>query len=316
MSAIAQRRLGQSGLFVSAVGLGTNNFGGRLDLEASRKVIHRALDEGINFFDTADVYGNKGGSEQILGEVLGERRKDVILATKFGNLVDEAAGIQGASRRSIFLAVEASLRRLKTDWIDLYQVHKPDPDTPIAETVAALGELVRQGKVRYIGLSNFAPWQIVEAQHVARQLGVSPFLTSQDEYSLLHRAPEGERAQVLERYGLSLLPFFPLANGLLTGKYKRNEPAPSDSRLAKVSNLSERYLHERNLAKVEKLQQFANAHGRTLLELAFSWLASKPFVASVIAGASTAEQAGLNAKAANWVLAQEELGELEKVLEG
>jgi len=314
MNAIAQRRLGHSGLFVSAVGLGTNNFGGRLDLEASRKVIHRALDEGINFFDTADVYGNKGGSEQILGEVLGERRKEVILATKFGNVIDEAAGIQGASRRSIFLAVEGSLRRLKTDWIDLYQIHKPDPDTPIAETVAALGDLVRQGKVRYIGLSNFAPWQIVEAQHVARQLGLSPFLTSQDEYSLLHRAPEGERAQVLERYGLSLLPFFPLANGLLTGKYKRNEPAPSDSRLAKVGNLAERYLHERNLAKVEKLQQFANAHGRTLLELAFSWLVSKPFVASVIAGASTAEQVSLNAKAATWVPGEEQLRQLEAVL--
>ncbi|WP_255991676.1 aldo/keto reductase [Chitinolyticbacter albus] len=308
-----QRQLGHSGLSVSLVGLGTNNFGGRLDLEASRRVIHKALDVGINFFDTADVYGNKGGSETILGEVIGSRRQDVILATKFGNPIDEAAGLKGTSRRYLFNAAEASLKRLKTDWIDLYQIHKPDPATPIEETVQALHDLVRAGKVRYVGLSNFAPWQIVEAQRVAKELGASPFITSQDEYSLLHRKPEGHRAEVIERYGLSLLPFFPLANGLLSGKYKCNEPAPDGTRLASSSNLAERYLTERNLGVAEQLGRYANEHGHTLLELAFSWLGAKPFVGSIIAGASTPEQVEANARAVSWQLSSEELAQVDAI---
>jgi aryl-alcohol dehydrogenase-like predicted oxidoreductase len=306
-----ERNLGYSGLKVSLVGLGTNNFGGRLDLEASRRVIHKALDLGVTFIDTADVYGNKGGSETILGEVLGARRQDVILATKFGYPMGEEGALQGASRRYIFQAVEASLKRLKTDWVDLYQVHHPDPDTPIEETVRALEDLVRQGKVRYIGLSNFAPWQIVEAQAIARQAGASSFISSQDEYSLLRREPEKERVTVLRHYGLSLLPFFPLANGLLTGKYRQGEPAPAGSRLAGTTGLAERYLTEANLAVVERLRRFAEERGHTLLELAFSWLVAHPFVASVIAGASAPEQVEQNVQAVEWALSDEELAEID-----
>ena len=223
------RTLGHSGLKVSSVGLGTNNFGGRLDLDASRLVIHKALDLGINFFDTADIYGNKGGSETILGKVLGEKRKDIIIATKFGNAVDDEGKLKGASRRYIFSAIEASLTRLNTDWIDVYQIHRPDPDTPIEETIRALDDLITQGKVRYLGLSNFAPWQIVEAQLIAESLGAHRFISTQDQYSLLSRGIEGDYVDAINSVGLGLLPYSPLANGLLSGKYKRNQEPPENS---------------------------------------------------------------------------------------
>ena len=213
-----KRRLGNSGIEVSLVGLGANNFGGRTDLEASRKVIHRALDLGITLIDTADIYGNKGGSEEILGKVLGARRKDIVLATKFGLVMDDAGKLRGASRRYIAQALEASLRRLKTDWIDLYQLHRPDAQTPIEETLRALDDLVKAGKVRAIGCSNLSDAQLVESMTVAQRHGLTPFVTAQDEYSLLERELEKNRLLIMRRHGMSLLPYFPLASGLLTGK--------------------------------------------------------------------------------------------------
>src|SRR5712692_7604527 len=216
------RNLGRSGLRVSLVGLGCNNFGGRIELEASRKVVHRALDLGITLLDTADIYGNLGGSETCLGQILGDRRKDIVLATKFAMPMDQAKTLKGASRGYIMAAVEASLKRLKTDWIDLYQVHQPDPATPIEETMRALDDLIRQGKVRYVGCSNFPAWQVVSAQWTARHRGLDAFVSCQDEYSLLVRDIERELVPAMTEYGLGLLPFFPLASGLLTGKYNRH----------------------------------------------------------------------------------------------
>jgi aryl-alcohol dehydrogenase-like predicted oxidoreductase len=226
-----QRNLGSSGLRVSVVGLGCNNFGMKLDLEQTRAVVHKALDCGITLFDTADSYGNRGGSEEALGQVLGDRRKDIVLATKFGLPMDAAETKKGASRRYILSAVEASLGRLKTDWIDLYQLHRPDPLTPIEETVRALDDLVRAGKVRYIGCSNLPAWQVVDALWTAKQVGGTSFICCQDEYSLLARDIERELIPAISAHGLGLLPYFPLASGLLTGKYQRNAAMPQDARL-------------------------------------------------------------------------------------
>ncbi|MEC5387547.1 aldo/keto reductase [Uliginosibacterium sp. H3] len=310
---MSYRTLGKSGLKVSVVGLGANNFGGRIDLEASRKVIDAAIEHGINFFDTADVYGNKGGSESIIGEVLGARRKQVIIATKFGNVIDEEKGLKGASRQYIVSAVEASLKRLKTDWIDLYQLHRPDAATPIDETLRALDDLIRSGKVRYIGASNLPAWQVVEAQYIARELGTHRFISSQDEYSLLKRDAERELLPALNAYGIGLLPFFPLANGLLTGKYKRGEAAPAGTRLAGDGARADRILNEHNLGIVERLEAFARERNHSLLELAFSWLLANPAVSSVIAGATRPEQIEQNVKAAGWLLSAAELEEIDRI---
>ena len=306
------RNLGRSGLRVSVVGVGCNNFGPRLDLEAARKVVHRALDLGITLFDTADTYG-KGGSETILGETLGPRRNDIVLATKFGWTMDEARGLFGASRRYIMNAAEASLRRLKTDHIDLYQLHRPDPRTPIEETLRALDDLIRQGKVRYVGCSNLAGWQVSDAQWSARHLGINAFISCQDEYSLLARDIEGERLDAMRAFGLGLLPYFPLAGGLLTGKYKRGAEPPPNTRLAVSPGLRARFLSDESLDVVEKFEAFATAQGHTMLELAFSWLAAQAPVASVIAGASTPEQVEQNAKAVGWKLTPEELAEIDRL---
>ena len=284
------RNLGRSGLQVSLVGLGCNNFGGRLDLAATRKVVHRALDLGVTLFDTADIYGERGRSEEYLGESLGDRRKDIVLATKFGMAMDDAGVRKGASRRYILSAVEASLKRLKTDWIDLYQLHQPDPLTPIEETLRTLDDLIRQGKVRYVGCSNLPAWQVVEALWTAKHAGLDRFVCCQDEYSLVVREPERELIPAMERYGLGLLPYFPLASGLLTGKYKRNASMPAGARLTETKRLADRYLTEANWRIVERLEDFCARRGRTLLELAFSWLAARPTVASVIAGATQPEQ--------------------------
>ncbi len=307
------RNLGGSGLRVSAVGLGCNNFGQRIDLEASRKVIHKAIDLGITLFDTADIYSNMGGSETVLGEVLGDRRKDIVLATKYSKAMAEDGTKQGASRRYIFEAVEASLKRLKTDYIDLYQQHDYDPLTPIEETMRALDDLVRQGKVRYIGNSNFPAWRIAEAEYVARAMNVSRFISCQDEYSLVVRDIEKDLLPAAQEYKLGLLPFFPLASGLLTGKYKRGEEAPADTRFGKVPRLRDRYINPRNEDIVEKLQAFAKARGHTMLELAFSWLAARPQVASVIAGATRVEQVEQNVKAIGWALTAEEIAEIDGI---
>ncbi len=308
-----ERNLGPSGLRVSLVGLGCNNFGGRIDLEATRKVVHKALDLGITLFDTADVYGERGGSETFLGQILGEKRKDIVLATKFGMAMDDAERLKGASRRYIMAAVEASLRRLKTDWIDLYQLHRPDPLTPIDETLRALDDLVRQGKVRYIGCSNLPAWQVVEAQWAARSAHLTPFVSCQDEYSLLVRDIERELVPAIETYRLGLLPYFPLASGLLTGKYKRNAPLPEGARLTSTQRLADRYMTEANWAKVEALERFCAEHGRSLLDLAFSWLAAKPYVASVIAGATKPEQLEKNVRAIEWSLTADELAEVDRL---
>src|SRR5437763_1947605 len=251
------RNLGGSGLRVSAVGLGCNNFGQRIDLEASRKVIHKAIDLGITLFDTADIYSNMGGSETVLGEVLGDRRKDIVLATKFSKPMSQDGTKQGASRRYIMSAVEASLTRMKTDYIDLYQQHDYDPLTPIEETLRALDDVVRQGKVRYIGNSNFPAWRIAEAEFCARAMNVNRFVSCQAEYSLVVRDIEKDLLPAAQQYNLGLLPFFPLASGLLTGKYKRGAAPPDDTRFAKAPALKDRYITPRNEDIVEKLQSFA-----------------------------------------------------------
>jgi aryl-alcohol dehydrogenase-like predicted oxidoreductase len=306
------RNLGKSGLRVSLVGLGCNNFGGRTGPEQSRKVIEKALDLGITLFDTADMYGERGGSETILGDVLGARRKDIVLATKFGMPMDEAKTLRGASRRYILSAVEASLRRLKTDWIDLYQLHQPDRHTPIEETLRTLDDLIRQGKVRHIGCSNLPAWQVVEAQWTSRQLGLNAFVSCQDEYSLLVRDVEHELIPAMEAYGLALLPYFPLASGLLSGKYERSR-MPEGARLTLSKSLGERYLTEANWTTVDRLKEFCAQRGRSLLELAFSWLVAHPLVSSVIAGATRPEQLEQNVKAVGWILTAEEMQETDRL---
>lgn len=310
------RNLGRSGLRVSAVGLGCNNFGQRTDLETSRKVIHKAIDLGITLFDTADIYAGMGGSETVLGEVLGDRRKDIVLATKYCKPMSNDGSKQGASRRYIMSAVEASLKRLKTDYIDLYQQHDYDALTPIEETLRTLDDLVRQGKVRYIGNSNFPAWRIAEAEMAARQMGVAAFVSCQDEYSLVVRDIEKDLLPAAQHFNLGLLPFFPLANGLLTGKYKPGAEPPADSRFTKAPALRDRSATPRNQAIVENLDAFVKTRGHTLLELAFSWLAARPQVSSVIAGATRVEQIEQNVKAAEWKLTADEMKEIDGITLG
>ncbi len=307
------RKLGNAGPEVSVVGLGCNNFGMRIDLEASRKVIHKAIDLGITLFDTADIYGGRGGSETIMGQILGENRKRIVLATKFGGAMDDAGVMKGASRRYIASAAEASLKRLRTDYIDLYQIHFPDPGTPIEETLRGLDDLVRSGKVRYIGCSNFAAWQLVDAQWTSKHLGLHAFVSCQNEYSLLVRGVERELIPAMQSFGLGMLPYFPLASGLLTGKYDRNRPIPENTRFHSLKGLADRYLTESNWQIVENLEAFCAKRGHTLLELAFSWLLARPTVASVIAGATKPEQLAQNAKAAELSLAPDEIAEIDAI---
>ena len=308
------RNLGQSGLRVSSIGLGCNNFGGRIDEAATKVVIHKALDLGITLFDTADVYGERGGSETLMGRILGEDRKRIVLATKFAMPMDDSGEKVGGSRRYIMTAIEDSLRRLKTDYIDLYQMHQTDPRTPIEETLRTLDDLIRQGKVRYVGCSNFPAWQMTEAAWTARSAGLSGFVSCQDEYSLIHRHPEAELLPAARKMGFGLLPYFPLASGLLTGKYRRNVSLPAGTRLANTQRLADRYLTERNWSIAEKLGDFVEGRGRTMLELAFSWLLTQSPVASVIAGATRPEQLEQNVKAGSWVLTAEELAEIDQIV--
>ena len=306
------RTIGKSDLQVSAIGLGCNNFGyvASMDVEASRKVIDKAIDSGINFFDTSDSYGT---SENILGEILGERRKKIILATKFGSKQNALGEKSGASRGYLLAEAEESLRRLRTDYIDLYQIHYPDPQTPIDETLRALDDLVKTGKVRYVGCSNFSATQLQDAEAAAIKHSVKSFVSSQDEYSLLVRDIEREQLPLIERLGMSELPYFPLASGLLTGKYKKGSTAPKGTRLGEKQALADRYHTESNLEKVERLQRFAEERGHTLLELAFSWLLSRKAVASVIAGATKPEQVEANAKAGGWTLNADELAQIDEI---
>jgi len=304
------RNLGASGLRVSVGGLGCNNFGKRIDHESSRAVSHKALDAGITLFDTADTYGGRGGSETVMGQILGDRRKDIVLASKFGMAMDDGEK-KGASRRYMMAAVEASLKRLKTDWLDLYQVHQPDPLTPIEETLRGLDDLVRAGQVRYVGCSNDSAAQVTEAQWAARHLNLNAFISCQDEYNLLKRDLDGERLGVMQRYGLGLLPFFPLASGLLTGKHKRGAAA-SGTRLA-TAQFAGRFMTDANFDIVEKLEAFVTARGHTMTDLAFSWLAARAPVASIIAGATKPEQIEANVKATGWTLTADDMAEIDKL---
>jgi aryl-alcohol dehydrogenase-like predicted oxidoreductase len=307
---VNHRKLGNSELNVSEIGLGCNNFGyvKALDVNETRRIVHRAFDCGINFLDTSDSYGH---SEEFLGQTLGSHRSRIVLATKFGSQLDTEGKKKGASQRYVFSAVEASLSRLKTDWIDLYQLHRPDPDTPIEETLRALTRLVEQGKVRYVGCSNLSLEQLVEAHETAERLGLKQFVTSQDEYSLLVRDIETGLLPAIQKFHMSELPYFPLASGLLTGKYERAKDHPADSRLAQKPALGERYATPQNWDKVEKLSAFAERQGHSLLELAFSWLLSHQEVGSVIAGATKPEQVEGNSKAGNWKLTPDELAEVD-----
>ena len=291
-----QRKLGQTDLKVSAVGVGCNNFGRRMhDIAAARAVVHRALDLGVTLFDTADVYGY-GTSESFLGECLGARRKDVVVATKFG-LPMTGAGTGGASRHYIMKAAEANLKRLRTEWIDLYQVHYPDPSTPADETMGALDALVKQGKVRQIGCSNHSVKQINAAYQIAKTSGLAQFITCQDEYSLLERGIENDLVPLMRERGMTLLPYSPLASGLLTGKYQRRESPPQGTRLAGSSHHTS-VMNDRNWDLVEKLLAVSSRSGSSVLELAFGWLLAQPVTASVIAGATRPEQVEANVAAA------------------
>ncbi len=307
------RKLGSSGPDVALVGLGTNNFGGRIDRAAARLVLDKALDLGVTLIDTADVYGNKGGSEDSIGQLLGPRRKQVVLATKFGLPMDEAGKLRGASRRYVMQAVDASLRRLKTDWIDIYQIHYPDAATPIEETLRALDELKQTGKIRFIGCSNFSAAQLEAAQSAAERQHLVSFICCQDEYSLLARELEKDRLPVMQKHGLGLLPYFPLASGLLTGKYRKDAPLPPGSRLAKSAHHADDLLTARNWRVVEALSAFAAARGHTLLELAMSFLASRPYVSGIIAGATRPEQVEQNVAAVGWTLTPADLAEIDRI---
>ena len=312
MGDMRYRQLGESGLTVSVVGLGGNNFARRIDLEASRKVIDAALDEGITLIDTSDSYGD---SEVFIGECLAGRRDDVVLATKFGSDLGGRIGPDwGArnSRRYIRRAVEASLRRLRTDWIDLYQLHFPDGKTPMEETLAALQELVLEGKVRYVGSSNLNAWQIADAEWIARTNGFTRFISAQNHYSLLERGVEKSVVPACEHFGIGLLPYFPLANGLLTGKYRRGEPAPEGTRLAALPDR----LKQESFDIIEALEKFAAERGRSLLDVAVGALAAKPTVGSVIAGATKPEQVRANAAAGQWVPTPDDMWTLALLLEG
>jgi aryl-alcohol dehydrogenase-like predicted oxidoreductase len=294
---------------VTVVGIGCNNFGWRIDARDTDTVVWIALDAGINFFDTADIYGS-GQSEEFLGRALGLRRNEVIIATKFGMKMDERR--HGARPEYVRQALEDSLKRLRTDRIDLYQLHQPDPDTPIADTLGAMNDLVRQGKVREIGCSNFSEAQIREAEAAARNMGGARFESVQNQYSLMHREPEFEVLPECERLGIAFLPYFPLANGLLTGKYSSGKPMPPGSRAD--AGWGPKVFTKENLKTADDLAEFAGSRGHTLLELAFSWLLSKRTVASVIAGAKSPAQVSANAAAANWHLTPEELSEIDRIL--
>ncbi|HKD75858.1 MAG TPA: aldo/keto reductase [Ktedonobacterales bacterium] len=308
-----QRSLGRSGLRVSIVGLGCNNFGRRIDYASSLPVVHKALDLGITFFDTADVYRSAiGGSEEILGKALGPRRKEIVIATKVGMPMEHAG--RGASRQTIIAGADASLRRLNTDWIDLYQLHQPDPLTPIEETLRAFDDLVRQGKVRYIGCSNLKAWQVAEAHWTSRSLGLAPFVACQNEYSLLMRQADHELIPMMQSHCIGLLPYYPLASGVLTGKYRRNTPMPAGARLTiHAARYGGRFLNDSNWPVVEHLEAFAATRNRTLLELAFSWLAARPCVSSIIAGATKPDQLEANVRAVNWTLTEVELQEIDQI---
>lgn len=311
------RKLGQSGLSVSIVGIGCNNFGRRCDAATTQSVVDAAVDAGINFFDTADIYGPRGLSEEYLGKALKQHnREEIVIASKFAGPMGEAEGMRGASRGYIMRAVEASLKRLDTEYIDLYQQHMPDSTTPVEETLMALNDLVRAGKVRYLGNSNYSGWQIAHADWSARSEHLNRFVSAQNLYSMLDRGVEAEVIPACAEFGLGMLPYFPLASGLLTGKYRRGEPPPQGTRLEAWGERGAAALSDASFDTVERLNTFAEGCGHTLLELAMSWLACQPTVASVIAGATSPAQVAANAAAGLWELTPAELAEATAAARG
>jgi aryl-alcohol dehydrogenase-like predicted oxidoreductase len=306
------RKLGNSGLEVSVVGLGTNNFGGRIDYEQTVKVLNQTLDDGINFIDTANSYG-KGLSEEFIGKALKEKRHDVIIATKVASQVGEGPNQKGASRKHIMDQIEKSLKRLQTDYIDLYQIHFPDPETPIEETLNTLNDLVHSGKVRYIGSSNFASWQLCEAVLTSQNEHLTQFVSEQPEFSMIRRKAAKDLLPFCNKYNISIIPYFPLYSGLLTGKYKRGEPAPDGTRLS-TGPMAAKFLREDYFDLIDQLQNWANKRDHTIGELAISWLLAHKAVGSVIAGATKPEQVTANAKASDWELSQSEKNEVDEIL--
>lgn len=314
------RTLGKSSLKVSAVGIGTNNFGGTIDAAATKRVVDAAMDLGATFFDTADVYSN-GASEEFLGKALGAKRKDAVIATKFGNPRKNSKFPEGGgSRAYIMYSAEESLKRLGTDYIDLYQIHRPDEKTPIDETLRAMDDLVKQGKVRFIGHSNFDGAMTNAAAKVSSTSKISAFISAQNHYSLLTRDIEKDLVAACEANGVGILPYFPLESGMLTGKYKRGEKPAEGTRLAtwaaRMPGATERFMNDAAFAKVEKLQALADKSGTTLLSMAFGWLLNKPYIGSVIAGATKPEQVESNVKAAAWRPTPEINAEIEKITAG
>jgi aryl-alcohol dehydrogenase-like predicted oxidoreductase len=303
-----QRSLGHSSLQVSVIGLGCNNFGWLIDEAASREVIDQALAAGINFFDTADVYGD---SELLLGKILGARRRQVVIATKFGIGRQGLAG--GASRAYVLQAAERSLQRLRTDYLDVLYLHRPDPNVPIEETLRALEDLIRQGKVRHAAASNMTPELLEQSASVAQQAQLHGFVVTQEHYNLLVRGIEAQLVPVAQRLGVGIVPYFPLASGLLTGKYQRGADAPQGTRVASWKHLAGSLFTEQNFDRVERLQAFAQARGHSLTELAIAWLLSRSFVPSVIAGATRAGQVQANVRAADWQLSKDELAEIDRL---
>ena len=304
------RNLGKAGVKVSAIGVGCNQFGGKVDKDGTKAIVHKALDVGINFFDTANVYGNRGGSEENLGAALEGLWERVVVATKVRYKMGDGPNDIGASRYHIMNGVEASLRRLKTDHIDLYQIHNWDESVPVEEMLRALDDLVRAGKVRYIGASNFAAWQLCRSNDVAELMGWEQFVTMQSEYNLLERELEREVVPYCEWANIGILPYFPLAGGFLTGKYQRGEPPPAGSR-GEFSPYVKGLLTDANFDKLDKLRAFVDSRGRTLHDLAFAWLLSKKQVASVIAGATSTEQISAHAATVDWKLSEDDLKELQ-----
>jgi aryl-alcohol dehydrogenase-like predicted oxidoreductase len=299
---------GPNGFDISVVGMGCNAFGRRLDEETSRPVIHAALDAGITFFDTAEIYGD-GLSEEFIGRALEGRRDEIILATKFGLRTINVPGKARGSRANAMAAIDKSLKRLGTDHIDLYQFHMPDPTTPIAETLEAMNDMVKAGKVRLIGCSNFSSAQMREALDTAKEMGLESFVTAQNEWSVLDRSIEDDLVPVCAENAIGILPYYPLAKGLLTGKYRRGEAAPAGSRLAGSGDLS-----RADFDVLEALEAFATGRGFNLLTLAISWLATQPTVASVISGAARADQLAQNVAAAGWKMTADDLAEIDRIV--
>lgn len=307
------RRLGHSGLQVSVIGVGTNNFGPRIDYPAAERVLLQAVDEGINFIETSNTYGD-GQAEAFIGQALRTKRDQVLFATKVVSNRGEGPNMHGGSRKHILEQVELSLRRLQTEYIDLYQIHYYDPHTRLEETLRTMETLVQQGKVRYVGCSNFAAWQVAEAIGIARALGIEPLVSVEPEYSMLKRAIERELLPCCAHFRVGILPYFPLASGFLTGKYRRGQAAAPGTRFSVQTRRAETILTDENFDVLEQLEAFAAARSRPLVDLAFAWLLAHPPVSSVIAGATTPEQIRANAKAADWHLSADEMTELDGIL--